>query len=350
MTKVINEKANIQSELDLKSRRYIGNKFKLNDWIFNSIEQEGIKFNSFFDVFTGTGVVSEHANRYCDKLILNDILYSNNVIYNAFFLNQNYDKAKLVEYVSYLNSIDSEKLRPNYFSKNYGGKFYEELNSRKVGYIRETLIKDKKNFNQKEYSILLASLIYSIDRIANTVGHFDAYIKKEIKKRDLYLKLIKPITTKQVEIHREDANILANKIEADIAYIDPPYNSRQYSRFYHLYENLIKWDKPELFGVAMKPKPSELSKYCTVSAKSTFEDLINKLKVKHIVVSYNNTYKSKSNSSANKIKLEEISSILHKAGPTKVYEKSHQFFNTGKTDFNDHKEFLFITQNKIKHG
>ena len=34
-------------------------------------------------------------------------------------------------------------------------------------------------FNEKEYNILLASLIYSMDRVANTVGHYDAYFKKE---------------------------------------------------------------------------------------------------------------------------------------------------------------------------
>jgi adenine-specific DNA-methyltransferase len=27
-----------------------------------------------------------------------------------------------------------------------------------------------------------------------------------------------------------------------------------------------------------------------------------------------------------------------------VFEHSHQFFNAGKTEFNDHKELLFVTQ------
>ena len=146
-----------------------------------------------------------------------------------------------------------------------------------------------------------------------------------------------------VEIHREDSNQLARRIHTDLVYIDPPYNSRQYCRFYHLYETLVKWDKPELFGVAMKPAAENMSAYCSVKAVDAFEDLVSHLDTRYIVVSYNNTYNSKSSSSENKIQLEDIERILKNLGPTKVFEHSHQFFNTGKTEFYDHKELLFVT-------
>ncbi|WP_434333276.1 DNA adenine methylase [Mycoplasma capricolum] len=45
---------------------------------------------------------------------------------------------------------------------------------------------------------------------------------------------------KKVEIYKEDANRLARKIYSDIVFVDPPYNSRQYSRFYHVIENLVE--------------------------------------------------------------------------------------------------------------
>lgn len=129
-----------------------------------------------------------------------------------------------------------------------------------------------------------------------------------------------------------------------LPYIDPPYNSRQYSRFYHIYENLVTWEKPELFGVAMKPKAQNMSAYCTSSAPVAFRDLISKLNVKYIVVSYNNTYESKSGSSKNKITLEQIKSILEERGTTKIYDCDHRYFNAGKTNFAKHKELLFITE------
>jgi adenine-specific DNA-methyltransferase len=104
----------------------------------------------------------------------------------------------------------------------------------------------------------------------------------------------------EVEICCDDANILAKKIRADIAYIDPPYNSRQYCQFYHIYETLVKWDDPAIFGTALKRKGGALSDYCRTKAPVVFADLIENLQCNYLVVSYNNTYKSKSNSSRNK--------------------------------------------------
>lgn len=137
---------------------------------------------------------------------------------------------------------------------------------------------------------------------------------------------------------------LAKEIKCDIVYIDPPYNSRQYSRFYHILENLTKWEKPELFGEACKPEPENMSEYCRNSATKTFEDLISSLKCKYIVVSYNNTYDSKSSSSKNKITLSNIEQILTKKGQVTRFEKTYQFFNAGKTDLKDHKELIYIVE------
>ena len=132
-----------------------------------------------------------------------------------------------------------------------------------------------------------------------------------------------------VEIHKEDSNMLARRIIADVAYVDPPYNSRQYSRFYHIYENLVEWKKPELFGVAMKPKAQNMSAYCTSGAPTAFRDLIQSLQVRYIAVSYNNTYASKSGSSKNKITLEQIKHKLEERGDTVVFDCTHRCFKSG---------------------
>lgn len=202
------------------------------------------------------------------------------------------------------------------------------------------------SFNGKEYEILIASLFYSLDRIANTVGHYDAYIKKSVVSNRFKFELIHPIDTsnKRIFIYREDSNKLAKKINCDIAFIDPPYNSRQYSRFYHVLENIAKWKKPELYGTAMKPKEENMSDYCRTKAPVVFEDLVKLMNAKYLVVTYNNTYASKSTSSQNKITLNEIKCILEKKGKTAIYEKPYKFFNAGKTEFDDHKEYLFITK------
>ena len=117
-----------------------------------------------------------------------------------------------------------------------------------------------------------------------------------------------------------------------------------YSRFYHLIETIVKWDKPDLFGVALKPKPENMSEYCTAAAINAFKELVSDLRCKYIVVSYNNTYSSKSKSSENKMTLESIRRVLEKKGATEQFAIKHQAFNAGKTNFDNHQEILFITK------
>lgn len=333
----------------LESRRYIGSKAKLIEWIMHIIRTETKDAHTFFDVFAGTGVVTKAALSSFDYVFTNDFLHSNNIIYKAFFGDGDYDSYKIGNYLDRYNKLDSRTLPENYFSENFGGKYFEHEVAKIIGYIRQDIEDNKEILTEKEYCILITTLIYNIDKLANTVGHFESYIKKPIKYQPLHLRMIESASYDNIEIFKQDSNELARGLIADVAYIDPPYNSRQYCRFYHVYETLVKWNKPKLYGVALKPIPENMSRYCTSRAVDAFEDLIANLQVKYIAVSYNNTYYSKSSSSENKITLEQIKNILDKCGTTKLFESSHRFFNAGKTDFNNHKELLFITEvNEVK--
>lgn len=333
------------NHFQLHNRRYIGNKFKLIDWIFSIIKKE-CNGNSFADIFAGTGVISAIATNHFDKILVNDFLHSNYAIYRAFFGNEKWDKEKIDRLILSYNNICGEDLKENYFSNNFGGKFFSNNSAKIIGSIREHIEENKENLSEKEYYILIASLVYSADKIANTVGHFDAYFKKDNVRDTFFMKSIDPIRTDKIIIFKEDSNELVKKIKSDITYIDPPYNSRQYSRFYHVHETLTKWDMPKLHGVALKPEPENMSDYCRNNAKQKFAELVNDIDSKFLVVSYNNTYESKSNSSKNKITLHEIEKILKAKGKTKVYEKDYRHFNAGNTKFNNHKEYLFVTQNQ----
>jgi len=327
----------------ITNRRYTGSKAKLVEWIMPLINKE-CQGGVFADIFSGTGVVAAAASRSFKSIIVNDFLYSNYASYKAFFENGIWGKRKLTKIIKKYNLISPDKLNQNYFSENFGGKYFSKETAKIIGFIREDIEKRKNLLTEKEYYIILISLLYAADKMANTVGHYDAYIRKEPVEKKFVMKLVEPISVKKVSIFREDANVLARSLKADVVYIDPPYNSRQYSRFYHLLETLTKWDNPKLYGVALKPPPENMSDYCRVSATERFSDLINALDCRHIVVSYNNTYNSKSNSSQNKIRLEKIRTILNSRGHTKVFKKAYRFFNSGKTNFNNHQEYLFITK------
>lgn len=341
------EKSSVVGKFNLENRRYIGSKNKLLDWI-SALAYEHTKGESFCDIFAGTGVVAKKMLPRYKKLILNDFLFSNEVIFNAFFGMEKFDTDNLLECREELQNIRERAVDDEYFSKGYGGRYFSKRDAEIIGEIRAR-IEQNKSLNKRERDILIASLIYSADKIANTVGHYEAYRKKiDIEDRFIF-NLIAPLDTtgKEIEIYREDANKLARKIEADVVFIDPPYNSRQYSRFYHVLEVLTKWKKPELVGMAMKPPAENMSDYSRSSAPKAFDDLVKNLQAKYLVVTYNNTYASKSSSSRNKITHEEILSSLNSVGRTKVFEKPFQFFNAGKTDLKDHREFVFITEVKL---
>lgn len=262
-----------ENHIQLHNRRYIGNKHKLIEWIFSIINKE-CSGNSFADIFAGSGVVSAVATKHFEKVILNDFLHSNFAIYRAFFGNEAWDKNKIDSIIKSYNNIYGDDLENNYFSKNFGGKFFSNNSAKIIGFIRENIEENKNNLTEREYYMLIASLLYTADKIANTVGHFDAYFKKEFVNDSFFMKPIDPIDVQEIAIFQEDTNILAKKIKADVVYIDPPYNSRQYSRFYHVLETLTKWDKPKLYGVALKPEPENMSDYCRNNAIGKFVTLV----------------------------------------------------------------------------
>ena len=333
---------------NIENRRYIGSKAKLMPKIVELV-LSNTKGNSFFDVFSGTGVVSKYFLEHYDTFILNDLLYSNEIIYRSFFESNNFDIISLKSKINSLLPHSLDNISENYFSDMFGGKYFSYNDAKLIGFIRE-IINNKKLFNRKEKEILLTSLIYSADRVANTVGHYEAYIKGKFIQDRFQLDLIRPLNTinKNISIYRQDANLLINRISSDIAFIDPPYNSRQYSRFYHVLDNLTQWDKPELFGTALKPKEQNMSEYCRVKAPIIFDELVKNINAKFLVVTYNNTYTSKSKSSQNKISHEQILSSLANIGKTKIFELPHSHFNAGKSSLDNHKEFVFITEKKHK--
>jgi adenine-specific DNA-methyltransferase len=102
--------------------------------------------------------------------------------------------------------------------------------------------------SEDEKNILICSLLYAVDKVANTVGHYDAFRKKldSIQSIKLQIPEINYNFNAKNNIYKEDSNLLIRKISCDVLYIDPPYNSRQYGDAYHLLENLCEWKKPSV--------------------------------------------------------------------------------------------------------
>ncbi len=331
----------------INNRRYLGNKYKLLPFISNVVNTECKNINSVADIFAGTGAVSSAFLE--KKLITNDLMYSNYICNFAWFSSQKYDFELIAEYVVYYNSL--EKIKDNYMTENFADTFFSREDCAKIGFIREDIEKSykEKRINERERALLITSLLYAMDKIANTCGHYDAYIKgaEYAKSLELYVPEASNENNSNNKSYNLDANNLVKEIEADLVYIDPPYNSRQYCDAYHVLENVAKWEKPAVVGVARKMDRTNMkSAYCTKGATEAFENLIENIKAKYILFSYNNMQTKGNDRSNAKIADEDILRVLEKKGEVSVFSESYKAFTTGKSDIQENAERLFLCKCK----
>lgn len=331
--------------LQIHNRRFLGNKNKLLGFIGDIVADKCRGYYTFCDIFAGTGVVGQYFNRPDTKIISNDILDSSFTSLQCWLGTKNYNRDKISNTIEYLNSLEPKK--ENYVSENFGNSYFTKENAQKIGAIRDEIEKlnNKGEVSKEEKNVLLTSLVYAIDKVANTVGHYEAYRKKLDTIQGLRL-LVPDIDVKNNannEIYQKDANQLVREIKCDVIYIDPPYNSRQYGDSYHLLENIITWQKPRVEGVAKKMVNRDhlKSRYCLKGADNAFEDLIQNAKTKHILVSYNNTGEKKNERSNAKIPDERIFAILKNKGDVEVFERDYKGFTAGKSDTAGHTERVF---------
>ena len=327
----------------INNRRYLVSKYKLFPFITVVVSDECPDITSIADIFAGTGAVS---SAFTDKVIItNDLMYSNYICNYAWFGAEEYDPQIIIDCVVRYNALTD--LEDNYMTDNFADTYFSRDDCAKIGYIREDIevLYKKGDINTRERAILITSLLYAMDKIANTCGHYDAYSKgvEFDKSLELYVPMANRQNNPNNQCFNMDSNELVKNIEADLVYIDPPYNSRQYCDAYHLLENVARWEKPEVFGVARKMDRSTMkSKYCTQSATEAFEQLIGDIKAKYILLSYNNMAEKGIDRSNAKISDQDIMRILEKKGEVKVFSESYKAFTTGKSDIDDNQERLFL--------
>lgn len=327
----------------INNRRYLGNKYKLLPFITRIVDENCSEIETVADIFSGTGAVaSAFKNRI---LITNDNMYSNYICHVAWFSPQSFSMEKIINYVVSYNLLDVSD--NNYMTDNFADTYFSRSDCSKIGYIRQDIENEFSSgrINERERAILITSLLYAMDKIANTCGHYDAYRQgvKFDKTLELSVPLAENNNNSSNQCFNMDANELVKRIHADLVYIDPPYNSRQYCDAYHLIENIARWEKPAVSGVAKKMDRSSLkSEYCTKKATEAFERLINDIEAKFILLSYNNMAEKGNGRSNAKISDDDIMRILSQKGTVKVFEESYKAFTTGKSDIKDNKERLFL--------
>lgn len=276
---------------------YIGSKHKLSSFLKKSIINvvgKNISNLIFCDLFAGTGSVGRNFKPLVKQVIANDVEFY------SYVLNRNYigniSELAIENKLAFLNSLNGEEgfIFQNYCENGLQNRLYFSAeNGRKIDAIRKQIEhwKNKKEVSEDEYYFLLASLLESADKVANTASVYGAYLKK-LKKSAQKTLLLEPanfnLSNNVQLVYNEDSNELIKKIKGDILYLDPPYNARQYGSNYHLLNTIAKYDEFQPKGKTGL-RNYYRSSYCKKNeVKKSFEELIKNANFTFIFLSYNN--------------------------------------------------------------
>ena len=158
---------------------------------------------------------------------------------------------------SLINEFNRLPGRAGWFTETYcvQSRYFQPKNGERIEAIREAI--SKKALEPTLEAVLLTSLMEAADRVDSTTGVQMAYLKRWAARasNDLCLRvpnLLPRAAGGAGEAHELDALDAATALEADVAYLDPPYNQHKYLGNYHVWETLCRWDSPEVYGVARK--------------------------------------------------------------------------------------------------
>jgi adenine-specific DNA-methyltransferase len=315
---------------------YIGSKLKLSGFIEASVRETVGELSgmSFCDLFAGTGIVGRRFKPLCAKVIANDIEHYSYVLNRNYIGNTTpFEEAEMLAALNALEGVEGF-IYQHYALGGHGERqYFSDANARKIDAIRQTIERWKAEgtIDEDRYYFLLASLIESADRVANTASVYGAYLKT--LKRSAQKPLLLPPATfasagERHEVYREDANTLIGRIKGDILYLDPPYNQRQYGANYHLLNTIALYDSFEPKGKTGLREYAR-SDYCKKArVLKRFEALIAEADFSYIFLSYNNEGLMDS---------DEVEEVMRRYGRYRLVTTDYQRFKADKTENRNHK-------------
>jgi adenine-specific DNA-methyltransferase len=202
------------------------------------------------------------------------------------------------------NTVDGERLRamlahlaalpgkPGYFTETFceRSRYFQPKNGARIDAIREEI--DVVTDDPVERAILLTALMQGADRVDSTTGLQMAYLKTWAPRSFNDLELRMPALLPGAgTASRLDATEAARQTgEVDLAYIDPPYNQHSYFSNYHIWETLVRNDRPEVYGTACKRVDCRTTKSDYNSRRRAWDalrELLGTVRARYVLVSFN---------------------------------------------------------------
>lgn len=254
---------------------------------------------SIIEPFAGTGIVSRYMRQFASCLVVSDLEDF------AYVLAECYQKINPViaritrRAIYYVNFRMDDAPMTGFITELYspvGGRtFYTVENAQRID--RAMNLIHGQGYNNKIKPFLLGPLIVQARLCANIAGHFDGYLKKFQASALKPIVLPYPVTSNHILDNivclKGDAyEVLAEySNEADLVYLDPPYNQRNYGCNYFML-NLIATNeapKEEITKVIGRPVNWQRSDFCSRrSVAKAFRELFASISAKYAILSYSN--------------------------------------------------------------
>lgn len=235
--------------------KYLGSKRLLLERIGAAIRAVAGPRATVFDPFSGTARVGRDLKRAGHRVFASDHNAYAAVLARAHVAADRdrwHDAA--IRLVAELNSLPGA---PGYVTETFceRARYFQPHNGARIDAIRDRIA--TLALEPELEAIALASLIEAADRVDSTTGVQMAYLKRWAPRSHHPLELRVPDLLPRpaggpCEARQLDAFEAADRIDADVAYLDPPYNQHSYLGNYHVWETIVRWDAPEVYGVACK--------------------------------------------------------------------------------------------------
>jgi Adenine-specific DNA methylase len=347
--------------------KYAGSKLRLLPYIFELVGRL-TEVETVLDGFSGSTRVSQAFAKLGYSTTSNDISVWSEV-FATCYLASGKSNAYYQERIDYLNSL---KGVDGWFTENYGGTVddakrpFQIKNTQKLDAIRDAI--DRFELSWEDKCVLLTSLIYALDKVDNTLGHYVAYLSEWSARsfNDLKLKLPNRfVCNGENKVVRDDVFNTVAKNRYDLVYFDPPYGSNnekmppsrvRYAAYYHLWTTIIQHDKPQLFGKANRREDSrdELSgsvfeefrrnKLGNYVAMEALRQLIAETNTHYLLLSYSSGGRATKQQLLDMIlefgNLLEIKKIDYKRNVMGNMRSTFEWVNTDEK----HHEYLFLME------
>ena len=234
--------------------KYLGSKRRLVPHIVAIVEAlEGVR--TVFDVFSGTSRVGHALKRAGYRVVACDHNAYAEVLARCYVQADAEDV--LAEARRLVAELDALPGRPGFFTETYceRARFFHPRNGARIDAMRERIA--AWSLPPELEAVLLVALMEAADRVDSTTGVQMAYLKQWAPRALRPLALRVPDVLPRARwgkgrALRRDALEAAHEVQTDVAYVDPPYNQHSYLGNYHIWETLVRWDHPPVYGVACK--------------------------------------------------------------------------------------------------